>query len=111
MLLVFSVVAVMLRVPLPFYWPLPPFAPHRCGRHRRNDKERWGQQFAQARRQMHPHAYAAGMGGIFFGMFEGPVQPAGPIFGPKAAHLQGILAFSMGQNAPAQTQNGVKTLV
>ena len=34
-----------------------------------------------------------------------------PIFGPKTAHFQGILGFSMAQNASPRAQNGLKTLV
>ena len=34
-----------------------------------------------------------------------------PILGPKTAHFQGILGFSMAQNAPPPAQNGLKTLV
>ena len=34
-----------------------------------------------------------------------------PIFGPKAAHFQGILGFSEDRNGPPQAQNGPKTLV
>ena len=34
-----------------------------------------------------------------------------PIFGPKTAHFQGILGFSMAQNASPGAQNGLKTLV
>ena len=29
----------------------------------------------------------------------------GPIFGPKTAHFQGILGFSMAQNAPPRPKN------
>ena len=32
----------------------------------------------------------------------------GPIFGPKTAHFQGILEFSMGQNASPRALNGPK---
>ena len=32
-----------------------------------------------------------------------------PMFGPTTAHFQGILGFSMGQNASARAQNGLKT--
>ena len=35
----------------------------------------------------------------------------GLIFGPKTAHFQGILGFSMAQNASPRTQNRLKTLV
>ena len=35
----------------------------------------------------------------------------GPISGPKASHFQGILGFSMAQNASPQAQNGLKTIV
>ena len=31
-----------------------------------------------------------------------------PIVGPKTAHFQGILGFSMAQNAPPRAQNGLK---
>ena len=34
-----------------------------------------------------------------------------PIFGPKRAHFQGTLGFSMGQNASPRAENGLKTLV
>ena len=50
----FSVFAVTPCVPVPVLWPLPPFAPHRSRRHRRNDEGRWGQQFAHSRTQRHP---------------------------------------------------------
>ena len=35
----------------------------------------------------------------------------GPIFGPRTAHFQGILAFSIGQNACSRAQNGLNRLV
>ena len=35
----------------------------------------------------------------------------GPIFGPKTAHFQGILGFSMAQNVSPRAQTGLKTLV
>ena len=34
-----------------------------------------------------------------------------PTFGPTMANFQGILGFSMGQNAKLGAQNGLKTLV
>ena len=33
-----------------------------------------------------------------------------PIFGLETAHFQGILGFSMAQNAPPRAQNGLKNL-
>ena len=35
----------------------------------------------------------------------------GLIFGPKTAHFQGILGFSMGQNASPPAQSALKTIV
>ena len=33
------------------------------------------------------------------------------IVGPETAHFQGIVGFSMAQNAPPRAQNGLKPLV